>query len=103
VTEETAPITIVDPASWALRVPNVITAADFDGWVQERSTYMPSTFDAHYTSILELHDPNEPENRGALLTTQYGKGRYTYVTLALFRQLPAAVPGGARIFANLLR
>jgi hypothetical protein len=25
-----------------------------------------------------------------------------YVTLALFRQLPAGVPGGARLFLNLL-
>jgi hypothetical protein len=31
-----------------------------------------------------------------------GKGAYVYNTLALFRQLPAGVPGGARIFLNLL-
>jgi hypothetical protein len=31
-----------------------------------------------------------------------GKGAYVYTTLALFRQLPAGVPGAARIFLNLL-
>jgi len=52
---------------------------------------------------LRMNDPDEEPNNAGLLTAQVGKGRYTYVTLALFRQLPAAVPGGARIFANLLR
>jgi hypothetical protein len=64
---------------------------------------MPSTFDPHYSTALRMNDPDEEPNSAGILTAQVGKGRYTYVTLALFRQLPAAVPGGARIFANLLR
>jgi hypothetical protein len=52
---------------------------------------------------LEMHDPGAPPNRAGLLFAHYGTGTYTYVTLALFRQLPSAVPGGVRIFANLLR
>jgi LmbE family N-acetylglucosaminyl deacetylase len=103
VTEEDAPVTILDPQSPLLRRVNTITQGDFANWVQERATYMPTTFDPRYTPVLAMHDPGEPENRAALLTTTYGKGTYTYVTLALFRQLPASVPGGARIFANLLR
>lgn len=103
VTEEDAPVTVLDRNAPLLHRPNTITAADFDGWVQERATYMPSSFDPRYATMLEMHDPGEPPNRAALLTTPYGRGRYTYVTLALFRQLPAAVPGGIRIFANLLR
>jgi hypothetical protein len=103
VTIEQAPVTVLDPKSPLLTTPNRIGPSDFAGWVQERATYMPSTFDAHYTPLLQMSDPGEPPNRGALLTTTYGKGRYTYVTLALFRQVPAAVPGGVRIFANLLR
>jgi hypothetical protein len=86
-----------------LDVPNRITNADFSGWVQERATYMPTTFDPHYHTMLRMNDPGEEPNSAGLLTASIGKGRYTYVTLALFRQLPAAVPGGARIFANLLR
>jgi len=103
VTEEDAPVTVLDPKSPVLTTPNRIGPADFERWVQERATYMPSTFDAHYVAALEMHDPSEPPNKAGLLTTSYGAGTYTYVTLALFRQLPAAVNGGVRIFANLLR
>jgi LmbE family N-acetylglucosaminyl deacetylase len=103
VTDENAPVTMSNPDSPLLSSPNRITSADFAGWVQERATYMPTTFDPHYSTMLRMNDPDEPPNDAAILTATVGKGRYTYVTLALFRQLPAAVPGGARIFANLLR
>jgi len=102
VTDENAPVTILDPASPLLNRPNRITQSDFADWVQERALYMPYTFDAHYHSIMAMNDPGEEPNRGAIITAQYGRGTYMYVPLALFRQLPAGVSGGARIFANLL-
>ena len=102
VTDENAPVTFTDPASPLLNAPNKITQDDFKGWVQERATYMPSTFDSHYRSMLAMNDPGEQPNRAAILAAPYGRGTYIYVPLALFRQLPAGVPGGARIFANLL-
>ncbi|MEO5579635.1 MAG: PIG-L family deacetylase, partial [Gemmatimonadaceae bacterium] len=102
VAEENVPVTVLDPASPALRFPNRITAADFDGWVQERGLYMPRTFDEHYRALLAMNDPGEVANRGAVLVTAYGKGIYVYTTLAFFRQLPAGVSGGARLFVNLL-
>ena len=49
-----------------------------------------------------MHDPGEKENRGAILTAPVGKGVFVYTSLSLFRQLPGAVPGGARLFVNLL-
>jgi hypothetical protein len=49
-----------------------------------------------------LHDAGEPANSGGLLVARYGRGTYVYVTLAMFRQLPAGVPGAARLFVNLL-
>ena len=102
VTDENAPVTFTDPQSPLLNAPNKITEDDFKGWVQERATYMPSTFDSHYRSMLSMNDPGESPNRAAILAAPYGRGTYIYVPLALFRQLPAGVPGGARIFANLL-
>ena len=102
VTDENAPVTFTDPQSPLLNSPNKITQADFNGWVQERASYMPSTFDSHYRSMLAMNDPGEQPNRAAILAAPYGRGTYIYVPLALFRQLPAGVPGGARIFANLL-
>jgi LmbE family N-acetylglucosaminyl deacetylase len=102
VTDENAPVTFTDPQSPLLNAPNKITQDDFKGWVQERATYMPSTFDSHYRSMLAMNDPGEQPNRAAILAAPYGRGTYIYVPLALFRQLPAGVAGGARIFANLL-
>jgi hypothetical protein len=49
-----------------------------------------------------MNDSGEPPNRGAILVAPYGKGMYVYTTLAFFRQLPAGVSGGTRLFVNLL-
>lgn len=102
VTHEDAPVTILDPAARELSSPNRIRASDFAGWVQERSLYMPRTFDERYRAVLAMNDPGEPANRGAILVAPIGEGLYIYTTLAFFRQLPAGVPGAARLFVNLL-
>jgi hypothetical protein len=102
VTDETAPVTMLVPGATLFTAPNRITPADFLGWKQERSTYMPTTVDPHWQRMLEVHDPGEPPNRNAVLIAPVGRGAYVYVTLALFRQLPAGVPGAARLFLNLL-
>ena len=102
VTLEDAPVTIRDPKSRLLNWPNAIGAADWADWVQERSLYMPSTIDPLYSTPLEMHDPGEPDNNGAVLMTAYGKGTYVYTTLSLFRQFPAGVPGSAKLFVNFL-
>ena len=102
VTMEQAPVTVLQPTHPLLVGPNRIGAADWADWAQERATYMPSTFDKRYTPLLAMNDPNEPVQQGGLLVAPLGKGRYVYVTLALFRQLPSGVPGAARVLANLV-
>jgi hypothetical protein len=102
VTDENAPVRVLDPASPVLSAPNKVTDSDFAGWVQERSLYMPHTFDPHYHAILAMNDPDEPSNDGAILVAAVGKGTYVYTTLSFFRQLPAGLPGAARLFVNLL-
>lgn len=102
VTEENAVVTVLDPGARAFAFPNRITDADYAGWVQERALYMPRTFDPAYHPLLAMNDTGEQPNRGAILLAPYGKGMYVYTTLAFFRQLPAGVSGGARLFVNLL-
>jgi hypothetical protein len=102
VTVENAPVRIVDSTARVLTEPNRIGVQDFDGWIQDRSLYMPRTFDARYRSVLEMNDPGEPANRGALLVAPLGQGTYVYTSLAFFRQLPNGVPGAMRLFVNLL-
>jgi LmbE family N-acetylglucosaminyl deacetylase len=102
VTEEDAVVRVTDPASPILNSPNHIGPDDWNGWVQERTLYMPRTHDEHYRTMLSMNDSGEAPNDGAILVAPLGKGTYVYTTLALFRQLPAGVAGGARIIANLL-
>jgi hypothetical protein len=102
VTDEKAPVRMLAPNDPLLTTPNRISDADFERWVQERAVYMPSSFDPHYRTLLEMNDPGEPANRGAILVAPLGRGAFVYTTLALFRQLPAGVPGAARLFLNLL-
>ncbi len=102
VTDENSPMQFVDPKSPLLNAPNRITEADFANWVQDRTLYMPRTFDEHYAAPLATNDPGEPLNKGVILAAPYGKGTYIYTTLGLFRELPAGVPGAARLLVNLL-
>ncbi len=102
VTEEDAAVEVLDASSPLLNAPNRIGAADFDGWVQERSLYMPRTFDPRYHTLLSMHDTGEAPNDAAILVAAVGKGTYIYTTLSFFRQLPAGNPGAARLFVNLL-
>ena len=102
VTDETSPITVFAPNDPLLNAPNRITDADWRGWVQDRALYMPSTIDPHYQTVIAMNDPGEPANPGGILRAPVGRGSYIYTTLAFFRQLPAGVPGAARLFVNLL-
>jgi len=102
ITDETAEVRFLKPDDPLLNRPNKITAADFDGWVQERGLYFWSQFDWRYTPLLAMHDPGESDVDGGLVYTRYGKGVYIYTGLAFFRQLPEAVAGAYRLFVNLL-
>jgi len=102
VTDEEAPVRLLEPDHPALSWPNRIGPADFEGWIQERGLYFPRTWDERYTPLLEMADPGEEPLRGGLIVARYGKGTYVYTGLAFFRQLPAGVPGAYRLFANLL-
>ncbi len=102
VTDENAVVTITDPAARELTHPNRITAADFEGWVQDRATFMPDEFDPRYRTMLAMNDPGEQPVHSAILVAPVGKGTYVYTTLALFRQLEEGLPGAVRLLVNLL-
>jgi LmbE family N-acetylglucosaminyl deacetylase len=102
VTDENATVTLLAPDHKALTSPNKITAADFEGWVQERGIYFPEQWDQHFTPILACNDPGEAPLKGGLLVASHGSGHFVYTGLVFFRQLPAGVPGAYRLFANLV-
>jgi hypothetical protein len=102
VVDEQAPVKLIHPADPLLTVPNSITAADFDGWVEERGHSFLSTWDPSYTALTQTADPGQDPQQGGLLVAHLGRGTYIYVAYALYRQLPELVPGAYRILANLL-
>lgn len=105
ISVEEAPVRVLQPNHPAFNFPNRIREADWEGWVQERSTYMWGEWDERYTPLIEMEDPwpyNSGIKLGGLLFTRYGEGTYLYAGLAFFRQLPAGVPGAYRLWANIL-
>ena len=102
VTDEFAPVTILDPSHSVLNSPNKITQEDFKGWVQERGLYFPNKWAEEFTPILAMNDKGAPQTKGSLLVARYGKGHFVYTGLSFFRELPAGVAGAYRLFANII-
>jgi LmbE family N-acetylglucosaminyl deacetylase len=102
VTDPASPVRFLAPENPLLNSPNRISAADFEGWVQERGLYFWGAWDPRYQAVLGLTDPGEAEATGGLVYARDGKGVYIYAGLSFFRQLPAGVPGAYRLFVNLL-
>ncbi|MGE0448569.1 MAG: PIG-L family deacetylase [Vicinamibacterales bacterium] len=105
VTDEFAPVTPLAPASPVFNSPNTIGEGAWKNWVQERGLYFLGERDSRYQDLLSLDEPfpfNKGEKRGALVEAQYGKGRWIYVGLGLWRELPAGVDGAYLLLANLI-
>ncbi|MEO6455733.1 MAG: PIG-L family deacetylase [Ginsengibacter sp.] len=102
VTEEDAKVNFLLPDHPVLNYPNKITEKDFEGWVQERSTYQAIQLDNHFETPLGMNDKNDQQSNGSLAIAKYGKGNFVYASLVFFRQLPAGVPGAYRLMANLI-
>lgn len=102
VTDEASPVRFALPNHPVFNTPNKITVSDFAGWIQERSIYHGSKYDKTFVAPLALQDFGETEEFGSLLIAPHGKGNFVYTGLVFFRQLPAAVPGAYRLFANLI-
>jgi LmbE family N-acetylglucosaminyl deacetylase len=105
VTDEHAPVTVLQPDHPVFTRPNRITSDAWEGWVQERGLYFLGERDPRYVDLVELEDPfefNSGPKRGALVDAQVGKGHWVYIGLNLWRQLPAGTPGAYQLLANLV-
>ncbi len=105
VTDEFAPPKILDPHNPIFTTPNEIGETTWKSWVQERGLYFLGEKDSRYHDLIELEDPfpyNAGVKSGALVDAPYGKGRWVYVGLNLWRQLPAGTEGAYQLLANLL-
>ncbi|TCP31323.1 LmbE family N-acetylglucosaminyl deacetylase [Scopulibacillus darangshiensis] len=102
VTDEHAKVNILRPKSPLFNKPNQITGEDWSGWVQERGLYFPMEWDDHFKTYLSMADPGEDAFNSGILMADYGKGTYLYTNLVWYREIQNQVPGGYRIFTNLI-
>jgi LmbE family N-acetylglucosaminyl deacetylase len=102
VTDENAPITVLEPEHSLLNFPNKLGSEDFTGWIQERGVYYPKEWDPQFHALLQSNDPGEAPLKGGLLVADYGKGHYIYSSMVWYRQLRAGLPGAYRMLANMI-
>ncbi len=105
ISVEESPVRLLVPAHPIFNAPNRISEDDWEGWVQERSTYMWGEWDENFTPLVEMEDPrpfNAGAKQGGLVLARYGEGTYLFVGLGFFRQLPAGVPGAYRLWSNAI-
>ncbi|MEP2531425.1 PIG-L family deacetylase [Shimia sp.] len=101
VTDETAEVRHLAEHS-IFQTPNQIGPQDWAGWVKERGLYFAKSWDAAYIPLIEMADPEEASQRGALLVGDVGRGRHVHTSLILHHQMENLVPGAFRLMANLL-
>ncbi|WP_330949219.1 PIG-L family deacetylase [Virgibacillus sp. MG-45] len=102
VTDENAAVTMTKPNHKLFNYPNTITDRDWDNWVQERGLYFPMNWSDQYETFVQMADPGEEAFDGGILLANYGEGTYLYTNLVFYRQIDNQVPGGYRIFTNLI-
>jgi LmbE family N-acetylglucosaminyl deacetylase len=105
ITDEKAPVKILVPNDPVFNFPNKVGPATWANWTQERGLYFLGEKDAKYIDLVAMTDPfkdNPGEKRGALVEAKYGKGRWFYLGLGLWRQLPAGTDGAYQLLANLI-
>ena len=106
ITNENAAPQVTAPSSALLTKPNEIGEAAWQNWVQERGLYfLAPDKDSRYKDVLEFNDDfefNKGTKTGGLVETTYGKGKWVYVGLGLWRQLPSGTAGAYQLLANLI-
>ena len=102
VTDENAEVRILKKDHQLLTQPNIISPADFKGWIQERGLYFAGDYAEQYVTLFSMNDTGEKPLEGSTIYAKYGKGHFIYTGLSFFRELPAGVPGAYRLFVNLM-
>jgi hypothetical protein len=105
VSDELVPVKVLVPADPIFNFPNKIGEATWANWTQERGLYFLGDKDAKYIDLVSMVDSfkdNPGEKLGSFVEAKYGKGRWIYLGLGLWRQLPAGTDGAYQLLANLI-
>ena len=105
VSDESVPVKVLVPNHPVFSYPNTVGPATWANWVQERGLYFLGEKDPKYVDLVSMNDSfqdNPGDKLGALVEAKIGKGRWLYLGLGLWRQLPAGTDGAYQLLANLL-
>jgi hypothetical protein len=105
VSDESVPVKVLVPNHPVFNYPNRIGASTWANWVQERGLYFLGEKDPRYVDLVSMTDSfqdNPGEKLGSMVEARVGKGRWLYLGLGLWRQLPAGTTGAYELLANLL-
>lgn len=105
VSDELVPVKILVPEHPVFNFPNKIGPAAWAGWVQERGLYFLGEKDKKYVDLVSMTDSfkdNPGVKLGSMVEGRVGKGRWIYLGLGLWRQLPAGTDGAYQLLANLI-
>jgi LmbE family N-acetylglucosaminyl deacetylase len=105
VSDENVPVKVLAPADPVFNYPNKIGPATWANWTQERGLYFLGDKDKRYIDLVAMTDSfkdNPGEKLGSFVEAKYGKGRWIYLGLGLWRQLPAGTDGAYQLMENLI-
>ena len=105
VSDELVPVKILAPADPVFNYPNKIGPPTWAGWVQERGLYFLGEKDPKYIDLVSMTDSfkdNPGVKLGSMVEAKYGRGRWIYLGLGLWRQTPAGTDGAYQLLANLI-
>ena len=105
VSDESVPVKVLVPNDPTFTFPNRIGPATWANWVQERGLYFLGDKDPKYVDLVSMNDSfqdNPGDKLGSLVEAKVGSGRWLYLGLGLWRQLPAGTDGAYQLLANLL-
>jgi hypothetical protein len=105
VSDESVPVKVLVPNHPVFNTPNKIGPATWANWTQERGLYFLGEKDPKYVDLVSMTDsfPDNPgEKLGSFVEARVGKGRWIYLGLGLWRQLPAGTDGAYQLLANLI-
>jgi LmbE family N-acetylglucosaminyl deacetylase len=105
VSDETVPVKVLVPNHPVFNHPNKIGPPTWSNWVQERGLYFLGEKDPKYVDLVSMTDSfqdNPGEKLGSFVEARVGRGRWIYLGLGLWRQLPAGTTGAYELLANLL-
>jgi LmbE family N-acetylglucosaminyl deacetylase len=105
VSDENVPVKVLVPDNAVFNFPNKIGPQTWANWTQERGLYFLGEKDPKYVDLVSMTDSfqdNPGEKLGSFVEARVGRGRWIYLGLGLWRQLPAGTVGAYQLMENLI-